>query len=247
MKRKTSSDDIKELFKTASLGDAGDWKRVEKKKNEEGLTVRTFKNNKSASVVDVTEHPDGRFHFKGKNVEAWLRASKNAEERTPSETTITQHDTDPERNRAADAVIARMLPGGSGYDFIPSDDPLVASAGKALANRFTFAIKKSEEDEEDGWGFYAIITPTAYWKKTGYCFDQESPLDKLLPEGEDVNGCGTWVIADKAAGSAAGLAKMLIARGFAWDLKFQDFIEPSLTKTVLSALQRQNAPKAPSA
>lgn len=248
MKKKTGSEEIKKLFEEALLGDANDWKRLEKKKNGEGLTVRTFENRKTAAVVDVTEHPDSLFHIKGSNVEAWLRASKREQEKTPSETTITQHDTDPERNRAADAVIARMLPGGNAYNFIPSDDPLVAKAGKALANRFTFAIKKSEEDDEDGngFGFYAIITPTAYWKKTGYCFDQESPLDKLLPEGEDVNGCGTWVIDAKAAGSAAGLAKMLIARGFAWDQKFQDFIEPSLTKTVLSAYQPQKAPKAPS-
>lgn len=95
----------------------------------------------------------------------------------------------------------------------------------ALAAQYTFAISI---DPDNGDGSVAIITPTCYWKDEGCCYDQESPLRDLLPEGsDDLNGCGTWEIPEH--GEPVELAFELLRRGFVWDPDFQRFIdEPAL-------------------
>lgn len=89
----------------------------------------------------------------------------------------------------------------------------------ALANQFTFAVCQTPDED-----LMAAITPTCYWKEDECCFDQESPIGRLLPSGsDDINGCGTWVI--PGFSEPAALALHLLSLGFVWDAEFQDLMD----------------------
>lgn len=125
------------------------------------------------------------------------------------------------------------------------DSTAADAAQKATAAKFVFAIAKDNGDMLDQPGYYAIISPKAYFEKTGYCYDQPShQLDKILPDAEDVNECGTWVF-ETAKPDAKALAADLTARGFIWDRKFQDLIAPEVQADLAAPAPKAPAPKAP--
>lgn len=219
----STSDQLKEIFAQQGGSSEKDWKRLSKSKNDDGEWVRRFENKKTGAQIDVVEKTDGSYFF---------------QPLAPAEKNDSPIETSPEKNKAADKVIANLLD----PEFEGSHDALVKKAGKALANRFTFAI--IEDEGADEGSFCAMITPTAYWEKRGFCFDQPSPLWDLLPDGEDVNECGTWVFED--CNEPVALATMLIAHGFIWDKKFQNFANASLTETISAALGKTGDVKNPS-
>jgi hypothetical protein len=184
MAKDSTSDKLKEIFAQQG-GRESDWKRRDKRKDEDGNWVRVFENAKTGKNLEVTELVGGQ--FKTRELEA-------------------------------------------------------GAAQKAVAAKYVFAIKKDDDDgmTEHG-GYYAIISPKAYFEKTGYCYDQPSQaIYDLLPDADDVNECGTWVFND-AKPDARALADDLSARGFIHDPKFQNFI----AKDVAAELAAQPKPKAP--
>ncbi|MEZ0226852.1 MAG: hypothetical protein ACAH83_20010 [Alphaproteobacteria bacterium] len=220
----TSSDRIKKFFAERGEGTENDWKRLSKKKNGDGEWVRQFENKQSGERLEVVEHADGRF-----SARPLTEAANSAFPKAAG----AFLETDPEKNKAADQIIAA--------DYEDVDRSLLKKAGRALANRYTFAVTDQMADEFDV-SFYAIITPTKYWKDEGCCYDQPSPIDHLLPNGEDANDCGTWIF-EKNYASAAALAKDLQNRGFTWDKDFQNFIDSKFTAGLSAAAAPQDAPK----
>lgn len=186
MAKESTSDKLKEIFAQQG-GKESDWKRRDKRKDEDGNWVRVFENAKTGKTLEVTELANGQFNTR--EVEA-------------------------------------------------------GAADKALAAKYVFAIRKDNDDMTEHGGYYAIISPKAYFEKTGYCYDQASPaIYKLLPDAEDVNDCGTWIFED-AKPDARALAADLSARGFIHDPKFQNFIAKDVAAE-LAAAPKPKAPKAP--
>lgn len=111
----------------------------------------------------------------------------------------------------------------------------------ASANQFIFAL--TFEDES-----VVIISPLKYFETDGCCYDQESPIGHLLPEGsDDFNGCGTWQIPTNM--TPTELAVDLMARGFIWNKDFQEFIDADAMNAMTPILEQraleQTTPKAP--
>lgn len=105
-------------------------------------------------------------------------------------------------------------------------DSILALDPLATANQYMFAISLYDDY------LIAQITPTHYWKTTGYCLDKGSPLEHVLPEGSfDLNEGGTWVIAGYKEivddSTPLALAKYMLKIGFSWDRKFQELIDTS--------------------
>ena len=91
--------------------------------------------------------------------------------------------------------------------------------GVAMANQFVFGFAEQNIELH-----IMIITPIAYWESDGCICDQECFIKGLLPEdSEELNGRGTWGIPWK--GSQLGLGQELLLRGFAWDGKYQIFLD----------------------
>lgn len=90
---------------------------------------------------------------------------------------------------------------------------------ESMASQFVFGVAGPTSMVKNH--LIAIITPKAFWEKEGYCFDQELPLESLLPKGsDDLNGCGTWCIPFQSMDPVEFKA-MLKGMGFVWDQKFQ--------------------------
>lgn len=118
------------------------------------------------------------------------------------------------------------------------------STQKSVAAKYVFAIKKDDDNMTEHGGYYAIISPKAYFEKTGYCYDQPSPkIYDLLQDAEDVNDCGTWVFFD-AKPDAKALAADLSGRGFIHDPKFQQFIAPEIARE-FDGKPKPKTPKGP--
>lgn len=102
----------------------------------------------------------------------------------------------------------------------------------AIANQYTFAVIASDE------GNIAIITPTCYWENEGYCYDQASPIEHLLPENaEDLNDCGTWLVPMYSEMTILDVAKDLLARGFNWSYEFQTLNDTGSMKNNIAELK----------
>jgi hypothetical protein len=150
-------------------------------------------------------------------------------------------ETDPAKNRSADEAIGIIM-GELPQD--ESDDAdygvpraLVNAAGKALANRYCFAICG-----EEGY-LTALITPIRHFKLEGACSDQSGPIDDLLPPRTVNASESTWEFYDPAIKTPLDAAKALQQAGFFWNRDFQEFIDSSLTKD-LSSLEQPAAKKA---
>jgi len=90
----------------------------------------------------------------------------------------------------------------------------------ALANQFLFFVT-SDDMFGGGPTPTAIISPAVYTEKENCIYDQECPIEGLLPDdAEDLNGCGTWMM-HGYSGTMVELVHDLIARGFHFSEKMQ--------------------------
>lgn len=234
-KKQTTSDLIKWALSASLGGKEADWKREGSvTKDAKGNDTRVFTNAALGLGVTVTHMPDGQFNgvtTKGARVNF----------RLPVAGAFAAAAASPDAEKAADKIIDLLTNAGEEEEGADISEALVKKAGSALAARFTFAVAHSEDAE----GFYAIITPTAYWKRTGYCFDQPSPLHRVLPEGEDVNDCGTYEFGGKFK-SATEVSDFLKGKGFVWEKKFQQFIDRNNDPKLLPELEgAKPSPKKP--
>ena len=113
---------------------------------------------------------------------------------------------------------------------------LLDKAGKALANRYCFAVEDMEGD------IAVMITPTRYFVENGCCDDQTGPIDHLLPRAATMmESC--WELYEDGIDTAADAALHLQKLGFFWNKGFQDFIDASQTQSIAKALAPQSADK----
>lgn len=257
-KKFTTSDKLKLLFKAALDGDAKDWKRTGKFKNDAGQEVRTFENKKTGDELTVTDTGDGRFHLAGNNFEmtasvpdAFAEAAQKAPADAPfTSLSATVHETDAAKNAAADRIVELLLM--DEYGPAEADDldesgygvkqELVDAAGRALANRYCFAIMDMDDE------LTAMITPVAFYEQRGYCDDRTGPIHDLLPGCADVME-STWEFCDPKVKTPVDAAKYLQELGFVWDRDFQNFVDASQTaaleKHVAPRVKDEPAPKKP--
>ena len=149
-------------------------------------------------------------------------------------------ETDPAANDAANQVISIIM-----GDLPRSEDDdaewgvpkaLLDKAGKALANRYCFAVEDMEGD------IAVMITPTRYFVENGCCDDQTGPIDHLLPRAATMmESC--WEIYEDGIETAADAALHLQKLGFFWNRDFQNFIDASQTDDIAKALAPQTVEK----
>lgn len=139
--------------------------------------------------------------------------------------------------QAADKIIDLLL-GESEWREDPNIETLLKTAGDKLAGKFVFACY-FDEDYQSVW----IITPIKYWKDDGYVYDQESPIDHLMPANAgDVNGCGTWAI-DNDTMDPIERAKYFHDKGFVWEESFQLQIDDSDdAEELIRAMKEKTSP-----
>ncbi|MBI1216561.1 MAG: hypothetical protein GC185_12185 [Alphaproteobacteria bacterium] len=238
MSKPTTSDYLKLVFKYAAESDADDWKRLSKKKNADGQWVREFENRATGSRLTVTEMEQGYFNVKGKDIEANIRIPESfaqAAQKPAAPASGLYVETDPAKNAAADKALRIIMGDEEGADYDDDDasygvpDALVKQAGKALANRYCFAV--SEEDDM----LSAMITPIRYFEEEGCCSDQTGPIYDLLPKCAELME-STWEIFEEGVDTPVKAAQYLQSLGFRWNRDFQDFIDASQTKTLAAAL-----------
>lgn len=154
-------------------------------------------------------------------------------------------ETDPEKNKAADELTRLLLDPTDAemeednYDKL---DELAAKAGKAFANRNSFAIGDKE-------GFFVYITPTRYFKENNRLWDSfDGPLNDALPPKWGNSEEATWEFYGSST-TALASAKSLQEYGFVWSRELQNQIEPSLIKelSVLETTAEKPAVAAPKA
>lgn len=251
-KKVTTSDKLKLVFSEVLGSDPKDWKRTDKCKKD-GREVRRFENVKTDAALTITDMGEGKFSIIGMNIninvsipDAFVEAARKAPDQPSRVLSATVIDTDPARNAAADKAIAILMGEAEASDDKDAEygvpQNLVNAAGKALANRYCFAI--SDEDDM----ISAMITPIRYFEKNGCCDDQTGPIGHLLPKcGELMES--TWEIYDSAVKTPVQAAKHLQQQGFVWNRDFQDFIDSKLTATLAKSIAPMpaNEPAAPDA
>ena len=233
MKKSTTSDQLKQVFETVLKSDPDDWKRVSKSKNDEGQWVREFENRDSGARVTVTEMEDGTFNISGKGAETNISLGDSfAASAAPG---LSKPDImyGTLANEAADKAIAIIMndtprEDTEDEDFEDSEwgvpKETLDTAGKALANRYCFAINGNDDE-----GMTANITPIRFYQEEGHCSDQTGPVSHLLPD------CGgvaesTWECSDPKVKTPVDFAQHLQKMGFQWSRDFQDYIDASHTE-----------------
>lgn len=139
-------------------------------------------------------------------------------------------ETDPAQNAAADAVVAILM--GDAPEAAADVDSewgvpstLIAKAGRALANRYCFAVEKDEDGKIN-----VLVTPIAHFEAEGACSDQSGPIDHLLPPSHGSVSESTWEFYVRSLDTPLKVAVELQRYGFVWNRDFQDFIDASLTQ-----------------
>lgn len=153
-------------------------------------------------------------------------------------------EADPIRNAIAETAIRMTLHDEDGVDNDRYDvdfgvpEAMVKAAGKALANRFCFAL--AVDDPESGH-MTAMITPIKYFKEEGCCNDQDGPVRGLLPPGFSNAMESTWDVPDDVA-TAVEAARLLQSYGFVYNKDFQKYIDSGQDVKVLPFLKELDEP-----
>lgn len=225
----TTSDQIKDILSVTLQTEADDWKRQSKKKNEQGEWVREFTNGATKETVIVTEAKTGGFSIKtgnGEDINITLEiADYSRGAKDPSPVLVT----DAKQNAAADKVMA-WFDGEEDEPDYKVKDQQVIDAGRALANRFYFAVSES-----DGM-IYAMMTSAKYFEKTGAASESSGPLSHLMPKAEEMSEA-SWQILDVKTPAQA--AVYLQQQGFVWNSKYQEIIDGDQTHAVEKALKNE--------
>jgi hypothetical protein len=242
----TTSDQIKDLLAVTLDTEVDDWKRDSKKKNAEGLWVRQFTNGATHETVSVTQGRDGSLMLKTGNGELIDISVEVGELRNAMQIPPAAFESDRAKNDAADKVVAYMTGETDEPEDYREKDRLVDEAGRALANRYCFAVSQA-----DGI-IYCMMTPGRYFERTGACSDATGPLSHLMPNCSEMCDA-TWEIG--GVNTPVEGAKYLHSLGFVWNSGFQDVIDDSYTQPVAHALTAaykkeraaKHEPKAPEA
>lgn len=220
MANNTTSDKLKKAFSSHGGGDEKDWKRLSKKKNEDGEWLRRFENKKTGVQVEVLEKKDGTF------LARHLTDDFAAANDTPVTTPVI--DNDPARNKAANKVIDLLLAPYEDEDAEEEEIPpaLLKQAGTALANRFIFSIggdpSPGASSLLDG-GFYVEFSPI----DRDYDQHLEPVISHLLPPQQ--RGEVTELTFDFSSYTdEAKLASDLMKRGFIWEDALQADLQAHL-------------------
>lgn len=192
----TSSDYIKTALVTAVGGTVSEWKRVSKCGNS-----RTF-----------VHKIHGTFHVLGQE-QGYQVTKPNGKIMSLNVPSVSVNTT--EQIQAALEVITRIRKDGY-WDYDKQPEDLLKQAGNALAQHYIFGMVDSDD------GVFAAICPKYYWEAEGCCFDQQSPLEHIIPDGDDVNGCGTYYFEDMSLKKIKG---MLLSKGFVYDKGFEEFMQ----------------------
>ncbi|MBU0799782.1 MAG: hypothetical protein KKA05_02140 [Alphaproteobacteria bacterium] len=152
---------------------------------------------------------------------------------------LTTVEQDRAANDAADELMTLMLRMDI-YMIEPQHrQRLQKMAGGALANRFVFACRDDNpDDEEPVW----VFMPLEVWAKTGLAYTLPCPIEHLLPPGAFEIADGTWLWPDSKNKTDRALA--LMAQGFIWDPAFQHRVD-NTQSTLTQTIARLNRPPAP--
>ncbi len=216
-------------IKTALGGSEKDWKRLSKKKNDDGEWVRVFESKKTKEHVAVTEAKEGGFSVQRLTPvanEQFSAAAAAAQEKAADKVIdiiMRYTHRDLEDGAKTDALMAQ------GYYDVPQK--LLAEAGPALAGRFYFAVA-----EEAGT---ISTTPMRYFEEKGcMCEDFEVwPIDHLFPDG-CTHTQEPYLDINKAFASPLETAKYMQNLGFVWNRNCQDETEPDLTDEIEAGLKK---------
>ncbi|MEZ0261369.1 MAG: hypothetical protein ACAH80_10190 [Alphaproteobacteria bacterium] len=233
MADKTASDMLKEFFARNGGGDEKDWKRLPKKKNEDGQWVRIFENRKTGAMVETVETGPGQ--FKARRLTPDANASFSGDDGALAATPTIEND--PAKNEAADEIIEKMLSFDDEEGGISKSQ--LNKAGAALANRFVFAVGSGGGLD----GFWVEFSPK------GGDYDQhlEHVIGHLLPKNN--GGELTELTFDFSAYTdPAKLVSDLQKRGFVWDEAYQATMDGTMGTTYLDTVKKAfAAPAAPAA
>lgn len=225
--KRTASDEMKAILVAISTMPSygEDWKRLSKKKNEQGQLVREFQNKATGEQFALTEQGGGK-----------VSIQRTAESRVkPGPSPIIE--TDPAKNEAADKLIDLIISGEFHEEDSYQMERLIQKAWTALANRYLFAYCETED------GACWVLTPQKHWKETGYVFDQHSPIHNLMPSNAAEVTEATWMI-DPEYFPPMRRAADLMARGFIFDPDFQRFIDDKQEKMIDVILNARKGPPA---
>lgn len=175
----------------------------------------------------------------------WKRRSKNRAddggwervfEHLPTGTFVKTHESD------SKPLSAEILKDGFAKAAKPAAEKPFVDKKRQKAAKYCFAIGVDDDCIDVVTETTVIITPITYFDKTGYCYDQPSHLESLLPgDADDINECGTYVM-QREGKTDMEIGLELIARGFVWRADFQDLIHKALdqeSRAALTAAMRQ--------
>lgn len=229
MADKTASDMLKEFFARNGGGDEKDWKRLSKKKNDDGQWVRTFENRQTGVMVETVELGNGQ--FKARRLTAEANASFSGDDGALAATPAIENN--PAKNEAADEAIAQLLDEGE------VSKSLLKQAGAALANRFVFAVGSGGGLD----GFWVEFSP----KDGDYDQHLEDVIGHLLP-GNNGGELTELTFDFSEYKDAAKLVSDLQKRGFVWDEAYQATIDGNMGTNYLGDVKKAfAAPAAPAA
>lgn len=219
----STSDNLKKVFAQYSGGSEKDWKRLSKKNNAEGQPVRVFENKKTGVKLEVVELGDGQFKARRLSDDAEPQDAQALVRAPVIETDATQND-------AADQVI-RLLEDDYDELYDQAGKDLIAKAGKAMANRFCFAIGGGEDDAVQD-GLYVEFSPIGI----NYTQHLEHVISHLLPDncGEDMEL--TFNFSNYT--DPVRLVSDLMKHGFVWDREYQRTMDAQTGTPHFAALSK---------
>jgi len=197
MKKITTTDQLKLVFKYVLDSNAEDWKRTNKEKNGQGQWVRDFENTKTGETIKVTETGDGQFNIKGAKMEA------NVSLPVQFRKAVVNGTGQPIEDQIMDIVI-------NGRKDVP-DEMLKQADPVKLAGKLSFSVV---EDEDRG-GVMAIVIPKGY--DEDYAKKPYQIMKFLFPKAEYIDDSvyGLWQLDEKH--NRAQLGAALAAAGLEWE------------------------------
>lgn len=198
MKKITTTDQLKLVFKVVLKSEAEEWKRTSKSQNAKGEWVRNFENTKTGETIKVTETGDGQFNIKQKNAETNVSLPVQFRKAVVNGTGQSIED------QIMDIVIA-------GKKDVP--EAMLKQADRTkLAGKLSFSVV---EDADIADGAMAIVIPKGY--DADYAKKAYQIMEFLFPKAEYIDDSvyGLWQLDSKQ--NRAQLGAALSAAGMEWE------------------------------